>query len=424
MAALGKGVVAGLLIVSLLIGIGIGYGVWGVLYAPKPVTYETRKIVGLLALTGVLGTFGENSKETALLAMKDVNDWLERNGKTWRLEVIIEDTKTDAPTALSKMTSWFGGGVKFFFGPMASGECKECKTYADANHILFVSPSSTSPALREKDYLFRFCPHDFVQGPGLARLIWDAGVTHLIFTWRGDTWGDGLQSAVAERFTELGGTVYEEKVRYDPGKEDFPSEAALLNGYVQALVDEGVPLEEIGINAIAFEEIAPYMEDAAEYPLLQEVKWFGSDGTALSSKLKENTVAAGFANATKFASTLFTPGLSKYPLFDYVRAHVYEVLGRETDAYSLNTYDIVWCLALAIDKAGYDPDAVKEILPEITDERTALYAASGHIVLDENGDRAFADYDIWIINEKLEWEKVGVWRSTTDTIEWIRTIYG
>ena len=98
-------------------------------------------------------------------------------------------------------------------------------------------------------------------------------------------------------------------------------------------------------------------------------------------------------------------------------------LNRETDSYSYGTYDIVWSLALAIDQVGYDPEKVKDILPEVADKRTELYGASGHIVLNENGDRAFADYDLWLINDKGEWEKVGVWRGETDTIEWMRNPY-
>jgi len=389
----------------------------------KP-SIETRKIVALLPLTGVLGTFGENSKETALLAAKDVNYWLERNGKNWRLEVSVEDTATDPTTSLKKMKDWYGAGVKFFVGPMASGSCKELLTYANSNKILFVSPSSTSTALSiPDDYLIRFCPDDFIQGPAIARLMWEAGVTNVIFVWRGDTWGDGLQSAIEKRFTELGGKVYSQKLRYDPQLEDFPKEASLLNNYVQDLINQGIPKDRIGISLVAFEESAPLMEDAAQYQLLKEVRWFGSDGTALSEALKSHKVSAPFATTTNFISTFYAPGRSKYPLFDYVRGFVHMFLNRETDSYSYGTYDIVWSLALAIDQVGYDPEKVKDVLPEVTDKRTELYGASGHIVLNENGDRAFADYDLWLINDKGEWEKVGVWRGETDTIEWTRNPY-
>jgi len=412
-------------VVALVIGGLIGYGIAGMMPAPEPKPpYEIRTIGALLPLTGALGTYGENSKETALLAVRDVNYYLEKEGRPWRLKLEIEDTATHGPTALEKMTTWFGAGVKFFVGPLSSGECKELLTYSDANKILYVSPSSTSPALSiPGDWLFRFPPDDFIQGPGIARLMWDAGVRQVIFTWRGDTWGDGLQKATSAAFGKLGGKEYEKVLRYDPGLEDFPKEAALLNDYVKALVDRGVPKGQIGICAITFEEIAPYMEDASMYPLLKEIKWIGSDGSALSEALKTHPVGVSFAALTKYNNTLFAAGASKYSLFDYVRGHVYEMLKRETDVYSYNTYDMIWVLALAIDEVGYDTTKVREILPRVTDDRTKLFGASGHVTLNENGDRAFADYDLWLINEKLEWEKVGVYRAATDTIDWIRKVY-
>lgn len=418
MKRLGISVVA-----ALLAGLLLTCGVSCAKPAAKP-TVGTRTIVGILPLTGVLGTFGENSKETALLATRDVNSWLERQGKPWRLELKIEDTATHGPTALEKMKTWFGTGVKFFIGPQASGEAKECLTFANANKILYVSQSSTSPALSiPDDWLFRFCPDDFIQSPAISRVVWEAGVRHVIITWRGDTWGDGLQKGIEDAFKKLGGTVYAKGIRYDPGLEDFPKEAALLKDYVSDLIGKGVPKTQIGIIAIAFEEIAPYLEAADKYPLLKEVLWFGSDGTALSEALKKHTVSAPFAAKVRLVNTMFAAGLSKYPLFDYVRGHVYSVLGRETDVYSYNTYDMVWCLAVAIDEVGYDSEKVKAILPRVTDERTKLYGASGHVTLNNNGDRAFADYDLWLVNDKLEWEKVGVWRGGTDTVDWVRKVY-
>jgi len=410
-------------IAGVLVGLIVGYAAWGTRPA-APKEYETRTIVAILPLTGVLSTFGENSKETALLAARDVNSWLERQGKTWRLELKVEDTATHGPTALEKMKTWFGNGVKFFVGPQASGEAKECLTFANANKILFISQSSTSPALSiPDDWLFRFCPDDFIQGPAIARVAWYAGVRHAIFTWRGDTWGDGLQKATEERFRALGGQPFEKVIRYDPGLEDFPKEAALLRDYVNELLARGVPKSQIGVIAIAFEEIAPYLAAADQYPVLKEILWFGSDGTVLSEALVQHPVASRFAATTKFISTQAAAGLSQYPRFDYVRGHVYSVLGRETDVYSFNTYDMVWSLALAIDEVGYDSEKVKEILPRVADQWTRLHGASGHVVLNANGDRAFADYDLWLIGPEIAWVKAGVWRAGTDTIDWNIPVY-
>jgi len=428
-----KGVVVGLLIVLFLVGFGVGYGVRGAVSPPAPTAPPPLEgdvtVVALLPLTGVLSTYGENSKVAAELAASEINDWLAARNRPWRLKLIVEDSATDPTTALEKFKTWYGKGVKFFIGPMSSGECKELLEYADANHILYISPSSTSPALAiSGDYLYRFCPTDVIQGPAIAKLMWEAGIRHVIRVWRGDTWGDGLADAVKEAFEKLGGTVHtEHDIRYDPKKTDFPTEAATLADAVNDLINKGIPKEQIGINIIAFEEVAAFMEDAAAHDILRQVLWFGSDGTCLQPALLKVAAAAEFAKDVKFCNTIFAPGTSVYSKFEHVRDYVRDKLGRDPDSYAYATYDIVWCLAVALDIVNaYDPDMVKEVLPRVTSAWTYYFAASGWVMLDENGDRAFADYDLWAVMEKegtIQWVKVGVYHGDTGEIEWIISLY-
>lgn len=392
--------------------------------APAPGPTE-HTIVALLPLTGALTTFGENSSKVAELAAADVNEWLEKNNKNWRLNLVIDDCATDPPTGLRKMTSWHGEGVRFFVGPMSSGVARELLAFANANSILYASPSSTAPVLAvEGDWLFRFPPSDAIQGPAIARLIQEAGVEHLIFVWRGDTWGDGLQKATADALANTAVQIYPELVRYDPGLEAFTVQAALLNDYVNDLVRRGVSLDKIGISIIAFEEIAPFFTAANAHPRLRQVAWFGSDGTAFSAALAGDPTASKFAVDTRFASTKARPeALVAESNYERVAQHVYQALGRKTDAYSFNTYDIVWSFAKAIDEVGYDSAKVKEILPRVADEWSRTYGASGHVVLNAAGDRAFADYNILVVNDKREWENVGFFDSRADQIKWERQIY-
>ena len=384
----------------------------------------THTIVAIFPLTGVLSSFGENNAEVAKLAAADINAWLEAEGKEWRLRLEIDDTATEGPVGLTKMQSWFGEGVKFFAGPMASGVAQECLAFANANQILYVSPSSTSPALAiADDYLFRFCTTDEVQGPAIAAVAQAAGIEHLIFTWRKDTWGDGLQGAAEASVLELGIAVDSNKLAYDPLQEAFTSEAALLDGYVSDAVAAGVPLEKIGINVIAFEEVVPYMVEASKYPQLSQVKWIGSDGSAFSEALLQTPAAAQFAKQVKFINSMNKPedGSENYAR---VGDHVKELLGRETDAYSFNTYDIIWALAMAIDKVGYDSAAAKEILPEVTKEWTKTAGASGYIELNEYGDRSFADYNYVMLTDEMDkWFIPGYFDGLTRKITWETPVY-
>ena len=419
-----------LMIIFLLIGLGVGYAVWGI---RKPVAPEVKpglsgdvNVVYLCPLTGALSTYGENNKAAAELAAKEVNEWLAARGAEWKFKLIVEDTATDPATCLSKLKAWHGKGVLFFIGPMSSSEVKEIKEYADANKLLVISPSSTSPALSiAGDFIFRYCPDDTIQGPGIARLMWDAGVKHVIPTWRGDAWGDGLHDATKDAYVKLGGTWHDDLgVRYDPALTDFPAQAASLKDAVEKLLADGVPKEEIGILAISFEEICPYMEDASEYPILSEVKWFGSDGTCLLPTLVKHEVAGPFAAKVKFTNTIFAPGVS--PKFQHVTEYCKRTLGREPDSYAYNSYDIVWTLAIAFDIVdAYDTEKVRAVLPKVVEN---YFGASGWFQLNENGDRAFADYNLWTVTEdpttgEIKWTQVGVYVGAEDRIEWIVPIY-
>ena len=385
----------------------------------------THTVVAILPLTGALSTFGENSSTAAKLAADDVNAWLEAEGKDWILRLEIDDSQTEGPVGLRKMQSWFGEGVKFFVGPQASGVAQEMLSFANSNQILYISPSSTSPALAiPDDYLLRFCTTDLVQGPAIGAIAEAAGVEHLIFSWQIDTWGDGLQAAAEASVVEAGISIYPQKLGFDPLKEDFTTDVALLDGYVSDLVAQGVSLDKIGVNLITFEQAAPYLAEVAKYPQLLELVWIGSDGTAVSEAIKQHPVASQVAADVKFINSMNRPAeATAESNFDNVKNHIQEELGRETDSYAYNTYDIVWAFAMTIDAVGYDAAAAIEALPGVVDEWSQVYGASGHIVLNADGDRAFADYDYWLLNDAFEWVTVGYFSGGTGTIEWTQEIY-
>lgn len=448
---------AALIVIALLIGIGIGYAV-GMGAAPAAVTTVTETVTStttmgaetvtvtetvattvtapgaaaglqgevpigaLLTLTGVLSSYGENSKVALELAEEEINAWLEARGEAWRVKIYIEDTATDPKTALDKIMTLHGRGIRFIIGPMTSAEVSEVKSYADANEILVVSQSSTSPALAiPDDWVYRYCPTDVIQGPAAARLAYEQGIRYLVQVWRGDTWGDGLAHATEESFLALlekegaeGGV--EEGIRYDPAAKEFSAEAAKLAEIVGRMMDQ-YGADKVGVSYIAFEEAVAFFAAAKAYPVLEQVKWIGSDGTAGLAPLVTEPDAAEFAVKTEFISPIFTAAVS--PAMERVKARVQEKLGRTPDTYAYAAYDIAWTLALALEAVdAYDPAAVKAVLPDILKN---YYGATGNFELNEDGDRAFADYELWVpwpTDGEYEWKVAGVYHAAIDTIEW------
>jgi len=373
-------------------------------------------IGALLPLSGVLASFGQNSKVAAEIAVEEVNEFLEKIGAGWRLKLYVEDTETKPSVALEKLMALYSKGVKVVIGPMASAGVKALKEYADSNKILVISPSSTSPALAiPDDYIFRFPPTDELQGKIAPRFAKTIGATHMIVVWRGDAWGDCLADVVKKRAAELGIEVAKE-IRYAPEATEFSAEVAALASAVDDLVSAGVSPDKILVVLIGFEEARGVLLDATEYEVLWKVKWFGSDGTALSSKLIEDPKVAEFSASVRFVNPIAG---SETKGFWRLVEKVKERIGRIPESYSVNTYDAIWIIAHALlitDR--YDGEALKNIFMDVVDQ---YYGANGHIVLNEAGDRAYANYLLWEIVKTdggYEWKLTGRYDYETDVVKW------
>lgn len=409
-----------MLIVGLLVGLFASPYVFPLEGAGAAGLSGEIQLGAILSLTGDLATFGENEQVAAEFAVGHVNDLLEDMGADWTLAIVPEDTQTDPDIALEKVESLAARGIKLIIGPLSSGEVRSIKGYCDANKILAISQSSTAPDMAiEGDYIFRFCPTDKLgQGPAIGRLMYDEGKRYIIPVTRNDAWGVGLEDATKKKFvTELGGTFLT-GIRYDPEATSFTTEAADLATKVQDAISS-YGAANVAVLHISFEEVNTFMTSAMGHAVLDDIKWYGSDGTAGSGAMLEDANVRDFAMSVEYPSTIFAPTESEK--WEMVRQHIKSELGREPESYSYAIYDIVWAYALSLMAVDvYDADAVKAVLPTITE---TMFGASGWITLDPAGDRQAGDYDIFQITEiatgQYDWKKVGKYILAADTVEWI-----
>jgi branched-chain amino acid transport system substrate-binding protein len=377
----------------------------------------TVKIVALLPLTGDLATFGKANKEAVLMAANDVNRYLESKGANWRIKVQIVDSATDPATAKDRFDAFYQQGVRFFIGPMSSAELSQIVSLIQQGYkAVVISQSSTAPALALKDTVFRFPPPDEFQGKVLARLYESDGVTHVIIVYRNDDWGSGLAGYVEEYFKQAGGTIAD-KIPYDPKAANFANVVEQIKNDVENLLGQGVPAEKIGVELIAFEEAANILEIANNYDVLKKVKWYGSDGSALSQAIVQSPGAAEFASTVVWKNTItFSVTDKTGEVFCELKRRV----GYTPDPYSLIAYDAVWVLALAIEKAGgpkASVEAVAQAIPQVLKEYVGV---SGKIVLNEFGDRAGSDYGVFVVEKTdggYEWVIKEIYRFDKDAIE-------
>ncbi|MCE4606945.1 MAG: penicillin-binding protein activator [Desulfurococcales archaeon] len=371
---------------------------------------KTVSIGALLPLTGDLQSFGKANEISLKQAESDINAWLEKQGANFRIELTIVDTQTDPTVAAQQFDTLYQQGIRYFIGPMSSSELSQIvSAIQQGKEAVVISQSSTAPSLALKDTVFRFPPPDELQGKALADLYKSDGVTHIVIAYRNDDWGSGLSGFVEKYFKEDGGTIAA-KIPYDPKASNFDNLVQSIASAVQELQQKGVSLSNIGVELIGFDEASQILATASNYNILKQVKWYGSDGTALNQGVVQNPDAASFAATVHWKNTI-TFGLTNKTgkVFCEIKKH----LGYAPDPYSLIAYDALWVMSMAIKAAGglhATPTAVAAKIPDVVNNYVGV---TGKIVLNDYGDRKFSDYAVFEIvkeNNRYQWKLTEIYR--------------
>ncbi|MET1101337.1 MAG: penicillin-binding protein activator [Pyrodictiaceae archaeon] len=397
-----------------------------------PASGQKTIVVGaLLPLTGDLQSYGVRAKAAIEVAVDDVNKYLEEKNAWFRIKLVTEDTGTKPDIAVQKFNALVAQGIKFIVGPMTSAEVKKIKDLATQHNILVISPSSTALELAiPGDNVFRFCPADDVQAQAIAKLVEDMGVKAVVLIIRADTWGEGLKDEISKRLKKMGVEIAG-TIEYNPESPNFPAVATEANNFVTSLLGKYKP-SEVAVILVAFNEAVGLFKQAAKYPNLAKVPWFGSDGTAKLAEIVKDPVSAQFAEKVLFINPIYSPAATakQKEVAEKVKAKI----GEEPDAYSYAAHDAIWAIALALLKIGPTSDMntlvnkVKELLPQITtSDEFGKEAATGKFPLNKAGDRATADYDMWLVytvGGKTDWLKVGTYLGNENKFRWYSVMDG
>jgi branched-chain amino acid transport system substrate-binding protein len=428
-----------LLIVLFIVGIVIGYPIGYYMAPPKIQEKIVEKPVyplkgeipigDLIAYDGAI----DGEKAAVEIAIEEINDYVKTLGLPITFKPYFENAGGSATTALEKLQSFNAKGIKIVVGWMWSSLIRGCYDYIQANKILVISDGSTAPALAiPDDFVFRLAIPDNVQGAAIAKVMNDYGIKAIAVLQRGDTWGDGLYSAVEENFKKLGGTIIE-RVRFDPDKTEFSAELAVLESKIESAI-KIYGKDKVAVYLIAIPEAPMIQSQAKNYPALMSVLWFGCDGYVGEDRLITETGQYSLIVRHICTYPATTNSTLKMNLAEKFRAR----LGYVPVGYYFCLYDIVWLVAKAILEAGTtDTTILKNVLPKVA---ANYFGASGWCILDKNGDRAVMDYDLWAIikeseakkypvwvpsyynvtvdGERLAWAVVGSYSSTTGTVNW------
>ena len=298
------------------------------------------KVAVLAPLSGDVKTFGESTRDGALMAIE------EAKAAGWDIEVVLGDTKADpqeAANAANKVI--FEDGVHYIIGAVCSSASIPISEIAEANGVLQISPTSTNPAVTvnedgsTKEYVFRGCFIDPFQGQVMATLaIEDLGAKKAAVLYDvGNDYTKGLAEYFMETFEALGGEIAVEET-YTKDDTDF---SAILGKVAAADVDVlFLPDYYAKANLIA-----------------QQIKEKGIDAILLggdgwdSPELEKDLFEGGYH------SNHYHPEDPRPVLQNFVKAYK-DKYGAVPDALAALGYDATKILLQSIAEAGVDDASV------------------------------------------------------------------
>ena len=370
-------------------------------FEPTNRLHDVHTVGALFPLSGALAQAGEQRLTAARAAIAVTNHYNDGFGLDWYANIHIEDTRADPDTALEKIKRLDRLGIKMVVGPSTSSNAAAVLDYANENDIILLSPSTSSALSIPGDNMYRVSPPSINEVTVLTKLLELENKTQVVVIHRQDLYGGNLVQGLA---SEFGGSLnlengYSSELAND-GTLDYDDIAANVAGNVQVLVDEHGE-SPVAVLLVAFDESARILEAAAHHPVLESVQWYASAGHAKRPAVVSNDAALAFAESVGYKGPIL---MIDDAITSQGVARVIDVLhsGEQIDPYAYVTYDLV-SVSPGAASGNLTPATAGPILSGIIEKVSVFIAGDGG--LDENGDLADTDYDIWEIRN-------GRWHNT------------
>ncbi len=378
----------------------------GSLTAPSAQAEKSVKIGALMPMTGDLQAYGVSCYTGVKLAVEQINAAGGVLGSSFELKLGDTQTKPQPGIdAAQKLVSV--ENVSAIVGALSSGvTIPVASSVTNAAGVVLMSPASTSPVitgLEDKDFLFRSVPSDAFQGVALAQLVDEAGFKNVATLYVNNDYGEGLAVNFQDAFEKKGGTV-SQALAYEPGNASY-------RGELSKAASKGAE----ALNLIGYPENGiTILRQALEEGLFTE--FIFSDGLKAPEII--NAIGAKYLNGS---SGTVPQALSDTPSAqNYLDAYTERFGEVPPKPYIDTSYDAVFVLALAIEKAGVtDGKAVRDVLREVANppgekvlpgewakavkllsqgKDIDYVGASGSVDFDKNGDVG-GTFGHWMIKD-------------------------
>ncbi len=334
----------------------------------------TYKVGVMLPLTGDGAAYGLPLQKSVKIAIDEINSKGGVNGRM--LEPVYEDSRCNAKdgnAAAQKLVNI--DKVKVIIGGACSGETLGAAPITEAYKVVLISPSATSPDVTKAgDFVFRVAPSDAYAGIVAANYAYtNMEARKAAIISESTDYAQGLRKVFKENFEKLGGKVVSDET-YNPEDTDFRTQVTKVKS---AEPDVVYLLPQAPAKGILL--IKQIKESGLNVQLLTAEVLTGRNVAAENGKDMEGLVGIEqkFDDKNPKAASLLVK---------------YKQQAKEDapfPGYMSGAYDIVYLIADAIGKNGYDSEKIRDYLYAVKDYDGAV----GKLTLDQNGD-TIMDYSI------------------------------
>ncbi len=334
---------------------------------------EEFVIGGIGPTTGSAATYGENVKNGAELAVKEINEAGGINGVPIRFE--WQDDENDAEKSVNAYNSLKDKGIQILMGTVTSQPCAAVVAETSSDNMFQLTPSGSAVESIAGDNAFRVCFSDPNQGIGAADYIAEnfADSKVAVIYNSSDVYSSGIYEKFAAEADTKGVDIVDTEAFTKDAKTDFSVQ-------LQKIKESGADLVFLPIY---YEEAALILTQADQAGL--DVTFFGCDGLdGVIGQLGDNAeLAEGVMLLTPFAADAED---EKTQTFTAAYQEAYD--GATPNQFAADAYDAIYIIKAAIEQAEATPDmsvsdlceALKVAMTEITVEGvtgTMTWDASG-----------------------------------------------
>ncbi len=349
---------------------------------PNLFAQEIVKIGVLAPFTGGLSVMGQTTQAVLDIAEADI----ERLFSDMNIQLVAEDTETNPDVALEKIQQLHDQGIQVIIGPFSSSCVEKIKPFADENHILIISPTSTSPSLAIDDMIFRMHMNDIEKATAVSEFLQRHDHKSVALLFRDDTYGNEYANAFKPLWVAAGGTIAGE-VKYSPEQTDFADTVQQLNQVVEESINADSS-SRTAVISISYDEIGAIVKLSYQHDALKQTRWINNDDAAHISAFTNDEDVKAFALQTNFTfaaasvKDLYHPFYPHVPTCENLLTRIYkstdEILQEDIVTFVYDAFQIASFVALMADV--FD---VKEEFIKVSYE---VFGVNNFLVFDVNGD--------------------------------------